>query len=239
MKATKKSLLAATLFASIAGVAVAQVTGGFDPSQLPEVRGKVAQYSLTPRGDVDGLILTDGTEIHLPPHLGTQLVFAVKPGDSVSIRGLKARALPLIQAMSVTNEASGTAVVDQAMGGPPGPSGPPQNLTAQGRIRQDLHGPAGDLNGALLDDGTIVRLPPPEAQRLAAMIAPGQTIDAHGLGYEGKLGRVVAANRIGPDAAQMVQVTPPPPGRRGPPLGDPGGPPPPPGDSGAPPPLAP
>ena len=229
MNTTRKSLLAASLLASIAGVAVAQVTGGFDPSQLPEVKGKVAQYSLTPRGDVDGLILADGTEVHLPPHLGTQLVFAIKPGDAVSIRGLRARAIPLIEAVSVTNEATGTAVVDQGMGGPPGPSGSSQSLTAQGRIKQDLHGPAGDLNGALLDDGTIVRLPPPEAQRLADMIAPGKTIDAHGTGYEGKLGRVVAVSMIGPDATQMVQVAQPPPGRRGPPTpGEPGAPPPPP-----------
>jgi hypothetical protein len=34
----------------------------WDPSQLPETKGIVKQYTLTPRGDVDGLILTDGTE---------------------------------------------------------------------------------------------------------------------------------------------------------------------------------
>ena len=32
-----------------------------------EVKGKVAQYSMTPRGAVDGLILADGTEAYLPP----------------------------------------------------------------------------------------------------------------------------------------------------------------------------
>ena len=52
----------------------------YDPSGLPATKGTVARYSLTPRGDVDGLILGDGTEVHLPPHLGTQLVYAVRPG---------------------------------------------------------------------------------------------------------------------------------------------------------------
>jgi hypothetical protein len=33
-------------------------------------------------------------------HLTNQIVFAVRPGDAVTIRGLKARALPLIKAAS-------------------------------------------------------------------------------------------------------------------------------------------
>ena len=53
---------------------MAQNAASYDPGQLPPIEGKVAEYSLTPRGDVDGLILADGTEVHLPPHLGTQLV---------------------------------------------------------------------------------------------------------------------------------------------------------------------
>jgi hypothetical protein len=38
---------------------------------------------LTPRGEVDGLILNDGTEVKLPPHLTGQIVFAIRPGDAV------------------------------------------------------------------------------------------------------------------------------------------------------------
>src|SRR5882724_10485509 len=79
----------------------------WDSSQLPETRGTVRQYTLTPRGDVDGLILTDGTEVKLPPHLTGQIVFAIRPGDAVSIRGLKARAMALVDAASITNVASG------------------------------------------------------------------------------------------------------------------------------------
>src|SRR5437899_3059042 len=79
-------LLAAALAAGAADAgAFAQNAGTYDPQQFPAIQGKVAQYSLTPRGDVDGLILDDGTEVHLPPHLGTQLVFLVKPGDGTQI----------------------------------------------------------------------------------------------------------------------------------------------------------
>jgi len=41
----------------------------YDPEQLPVHRGQVQQYTLTPRGDIDGLILADGTEVKTPPHL--------------------------------------------------------------------------------------------------------------------------------------------------------------------------
>jgi len=208
---TKEALLAAVLLAAGTHVAFAQSAATYDPAQLPAIQGKVAEYSLTPRGDVDGLILADGTEVHLPPHLGTQLVYAVKPGDAVTVRGLRARAIPMVQAMSVQNDATGTTVTDTGTGGPPGPRGAQQELTATGRVKAQLHGPRGDLNGALLEDGTIIRLPPPEAQRFAAVLAPGATVTVEGDGFSGALGRVIEARSIGPDATHLAEIAAPPP----------------------------
>ncbi|MEA2777336.1 MAG: hypothetical protein QOF90_2742 [Acetobacteraceae bacterium] len=221
---TRPLLLLATLLAG-GGVARAQDLTTFDPRQLPAMQGKVAEYSLTPRGDVDGLILTDGTEVHLPPHLGTQLVFAVKPGDQVTIHGLRARAIPMVQAMSVSNDVTGNTVTDNSSGGPRGPRGAEQALTAQGRIKAQLHGPQGDLNGVLLEDGTIVRLPPPEAQRLASELTPGAPLYAEGDGFTGPLGRIIAAQSLGSSPTQITQIAAPPPPRPGrrppPPFGQP------------------
>ena len=233
---TRHALLAAALVGGTACVACAQDAVTYDPAQLPAFHGNVAQYSLTPRGDVDGLILTDGTEVHLPPHLGTQLVFAVKPGDAVTVHGLRARAIAMVQAMSVTNDATGNRVTDTGPGGPPGPGNPRQTLTAEGRIKAQLHGPRGDLNGALLEDGTIVRLPPPEAERLAADLTPGAPLYVQGQGFAGPLGRVIEAASIGPNQNQLAQIAAPPPpgpGRRPPARPDLGPiPPPPPGPRG-------
>lgn len=240
---TRHTLVAAALLAGgiglvgCAGLAVAQDAPTFDASQLPAIQGKVAQYSLTPRGDVDGLILSDGTEVHFPPHLGTALVFAVKPGDAVTIHGLRARTVPMVQAMSVSNDATGKTVTDNGPGGVPGPGGGvEQELTAQGRIKAQLHGPKGDLNGALLEDGTIVRLPPLEAQRLAAELAPGKPLFVQGNGLSGPLGRVIAAQAIGPNQTQLAQVAAPPPSGRKPPHPGRPGPLPPPGPDAAQPP---
>jgi hypothetical protein len=198
----------------------------YDPAQLPAFKGKVAQYDVTPRGDVDGLILEDGTEVHLPPHLSTQLVATVRPGDAVTIHGLKARALKLVEAMSVTQDASGHGVVVDAaphggfghhgpMHGPFGPGrdggpGDRHDITVQGMVKMQLHGPRGEVNGVLLDNGAIIHLPPPEAERLAAQLAVGKTVAARGDGSKSVLGTSVAAHALGDGTGTLKEIAPPP-----------------------------
>ncbi|NPU13029.1 hypothetical protein HL667_01915 [Bradyrhizobium sp. 83012] len=198
----------------------------WDASQLPETRGIVKQYTLTSRGDVDGLILNDGTEVKLPPHLTPQIVFAIRPGDGVSVRGLRARALPLVDATAITNIATGKSVVDN--GPPDGPGRPGSDQTVNGRITTLLHGKRGEVNGAVLEDGTSLRLPPPEAERLADTLRPGQTISVRGDLLETALGKLVDVRAIGTSPDQLTEIEGPRPPRG--PKGGPDrlGPPPPP-----------
>lgn len=198
----------------------------YDPNQLPAFNGRVQQFTLTPRGDIDGFILTDGTEIKTPPHLSTQMAVTLRGGDAVTVHGLRAAAIPLVEAMSVTNDATGQTVVDY---GPP-PKGlkgrgwwerGPGQATLQGRIRMALHGPKGDVNGVLLEDGTIVRLPPREAARFASLLTPGQTVSVQGDMSASVLGSVIDASAIGASFTTMNQIGPgalwgaPPPPPRG------------------------
>ena len=53
----------------------------------PSVSGTVQQYLLTPHGEVEGLLLSDGTVVKFPPHLGAALASNVKPGDTVTALG--------------------------------------------------------------------------------------------------------------------------------------------------------
>src|SRR3954468_523169 len=207
-------LIAAIALAS--GAAVYAQTAGplWDPAQLPATKGTVKQYTLTPRGDVDGLILSDGTEIKLPPHLTAQIVFAVKPGDAVSVRGLKARALPLIDAASVTNFVTGVTVTDN--GPPGGPGRSITEITLTGRITAALHGKRGEVNGALLENGTILRLPPPEAERMQSLLQPGQSVAVRGASLVTPLGTVVEVRAIGNSPEQLTELDVPRPPRGGP-----------------------
>ena len=199
----------------------------WDPGTLPETKGTVRQYTLTPRGDVDGLILVDGTEVKLPPHLTGQVVFAVKPGDAVTVHGMKARALPLIDGALVRNDATGATIVDA---GPPDRTGEETTLT--GRVAMALHGKRGEVNGALLENGTSLRLPPPEAARWSAFLQPNQTVTIRGVATRSALGTVVDVTALGPSQDRMTELdqrtpkAPRPPGPRerdgfGPPGGAP------------------
>ncbi|MDO9712199.1 hypothetical protein [Paracraurococcus lichenis] len=203
-------LLAALLALSLGGAAlvcaqpVPPTFGptGFDPAQLPETRGVLARYTLTLRGEVDGFLLQDGTQVRVPPHLSTQLVYAVHPGDAVTVRGLRALGAPLVSAVSVARDAGGPPVVD--MGG--GPRGALRPVDVQGRVQMPLRGPRGEVNGVLLEDGTQVHLPPPEAERFADLFRPGQTLAARGDGLTTPLGTVLEADAIGPGPDRLAEI---------------------------------
>src|SRR2546426_522634 len=92
MKMTRIQMLSGALLATTAvtvgATAYSQTMGTvWDSSQLPESRGTVRQYTLTPRGDVDGLILSDGTVLRLPPPEAERLEGWLRPGQMVSARG--------------------------------------------------------------------------------------------------------------------------------------------------------
>jgi hypothetical protein len=217
----------------------APATPLYDPGQFPEQRGVVQQFTLTPRGDIDGLILSDGLEVKTPPHLSTQIAYVLRLGDAVTIHGLRAAALPLVKAVSITDERTGQTVVDDGPPGPgPGPDRrpPPPDARAgapdaalsevRGRVRMALHGPKGEVNGALMEDGTILRLPPPEAARFADLLQPGRSLVAEGLENKTAVGTVLDAREIGAAADPMMNVegapdarrrTPPPPAPASPP----------------------
>ena len=152
--------------------------------QQADIQGIVKTFNMTPVGDLEGMILTDGTEVHVPPHLSPQRAAAVHPGEAVRVLGWRSSVPNFVVATSLTGQ-RGQSVVDQGppppgMRPPPPPPGQPapgaQQATVQGRVQQVLHGPAGDANGALLDDGTILKVPPPLAWQASSTLQPGQVV---------------------------------------------------------------
>ncbi len=225
---TRSSLLAVSLpcLLLVSGAAArivraAEPVGLYDPAQLPRFEGQVQQFTLSPRGDIDGLILKDGTEVKTPPHLSTAIAYAIKPGDTVTIHGLKAAALPLVQASAITDRASGRTLVDTGPEPrPPGvaAAGPSSGgvIAIQGAVRMSLHGARGEINGVLLQDGTVLRFPPEAATDLTNLLQPGKTLVAEGAQLMSPVGKVMEVSAIGPTRAQLTPVVgPPDPGPRG------------------------
>jgi hypothetical protein len=196
----------------------------YDPQQFPAIRGELDRLTLTARGEIDGFILKDGTEVKTAPDLSTQIAFAIKPGDRVTVHGLKAAALPLVSAVSITDEATHRTVTDSGIAGampmapPPPPARPPRGAPppppaatseSSGRVRMALHGPQGEINGVLLENGTILRFPPDQGAQLATLIQPRQLVVAEGTAITNALGTVVDVQQIGPSRNQLTAVGPP------------------------------
>lgn len=187
------ALLAATVAAHAAG------PGG---PALPAWSGTLAHFTITPRGAIDGVILADGTDAMFPPYLSTEIAYAAKLGDTVTIHGLKDAGKPAIRGISITDGTTGRTVTDR------GPSGIAGRMIVDGKVAQDLYAPDGRKTGVLLTDGTALRLPPRAFDKppVASLLKPGDHVAAVGFGTANALGRVVMARRIGPDFAHLTPV---------------------------------
>jgi hypothetical protein len=135
-----RSLVLCTSAILLATTAFAQMPPPPPPGSPPlawqqsmTIGGTVTRFTLTPRGDLDGLILGDGTQVRVPPHLSAELAAAVKPGDAVTVSGVRSPTGALFIAASVTDNASNQTVVDR---GPPAaglmPPPPPPGVPAPG-----------------------------------------------------------------------------------------------------------
>jgi hypothetical protein len=74
---------------------------GIGALALTEAKGTVDRFIPNIRGDTWVLLLMDGTEVHFPPHLSTELAAAVKPGGEVTVRGVRPHGDHVVAAVSL------------------------------------------------------------------------------------------------------------------------------------------
>lgn len=180
-----------------------------NPDSLPEVAGTFERFVLSPHGEIDGFVMKDkdvAILVHTPPHLDGELSLHLAAGDRVRVRGVRPRGADLLAAVAVTT-ASGRQIIDH---GPEHDRKHPkvkhEPMTADGIVQTSLFGPKGELRGALLSDGTVLRIGPKEAEPVAALLAPGAKVAARGDGLQNRHGRMIHALELGPDAARLKPV---------------------------------
>lgn len=181
-----------------------------DPDHLPEITGTVDQFLVNKHGEADGFLLTDGEEVHVPPHLSARLLRDVLPGSQVKVRGVRPRGVRMVAAVAI-DTAKGRILDD-------GPDARENDdafekaqhghMTAQGIVKRSIHGPKGETRGAVLEDGRIIRLPPHEAERFSALLTKGAKLSVSGEGATTSFGTVVEAREIGASAETMKAVDP-------------------------------
>lgn len=176
-----------------------------DPACLQETRGTVTQFLLNPYGELDGFILGDNRQVHFPPHLSRQVAKHFSVGDKVRVRGVKPRGADIVAAVLLTS-ATGTEILDE---GPhrhgekhERPQVEKKPMQVMGEVRLSLYGPKGELRGALLADGTSVRMPPHAAEELSSYLEPGAHIQVWGHGVKTRYGRTIEVD----DIAELVDA---------------------------------
>jgi hypothetical protein len=184
--------------------------------KAPSVAGIVQQYLLTPHGEVDGLLLQDGTLVRLPPHVGNALVGIAKPGDEVAVVGFLDPRTPhgrAIKALSITNEKTGQSVIDQPPSSPPAPPDKRgltlKPLNVRGEVARLLVNHKGHVDGLILVGGEQVKFSPPDGTVVAMMVEQGKkTVEASGYGAQNAFGTVVKAMSLSLDG-QAVPLSGP------------------------------
>ncbi|QDP26767.1 hypothetical protein [Bradyrhizobium cosmicum] len=183
-----------------------------DPESLPEVAGTLERFVMNPHGEVDGFVMKDkqaATLVHTPPHMEGELTRHLSPGDKVRVRGVRPRGANLLTAVAVIT-AGGREIVDE---GPDHDRKHPkvkhEPMSVQDSVELSLFGPKGELRGALLSDGTVLRVGPKEAEHFAALLAPGARLAGRGDGLQTRHGRVIHAQAIGPDSQRLKPVKKP------------------------------
>ncbi|HIE1295741.1 MULTISPECIES: hypothetical protein [Burkholderia] len=171
---------------------------GNDTASNALVSGTLSRLTINPEGTVDGFVLTDGTLVRLPPHLGSQLTALVKTGDRVTVAGER-RVDDEIRARVVRNDGSGASLSDQ----PRAPVAPMlrgvnlARLSVSGVVRRVTRAPRGEPDGVMLDSGAIVKLTVPAAQQFGALLAPGERVAAVGYGTRNAYGEALQATAFG------------------------------------------
>jgi hypothetical protein len=173
-----------------------------DPDCLPETVGRVDLFLLNAHGEVDGMVLVDGTEVHLPPHMGPDVVGALRPGSLVKLRAVRPRGADMLAAVAFEAE---DGIRHEDLGPPKHHkearkhAGPPtgRKVEVEGVVRRALHGPKGETRGVLLADGRSGRFPPHAADEVMPLLQVGATVVLRGHSIATAHGTVVAVREIG------------------------------------------
>ncbi len=186
-----------------------------DPQSLPAIAGTVTQFIMNRNGALDGLILvTGGGEtklVHFPPHMGGEVENAIKAGDAIAVHGVKPRGAEVIAAVALV-AANGAAIIDQGPDVPHVESVTADDETvhhdaeAAGMVRLSLYGPKGELRGAILEDGTVIRIGKKEASAFADLLRPKAALAARGTAIISAHGTMLDAEAMGGDLAHLQAV---------------------------------
>lgn len=177
--------------------------------QVTEARGTIAQYLMSPHGELDGLLLSGGMFVKFAPHLSRELASLVKPGDGVVAVG-QLEGPELMKGYVIANQETGLALREIK----PSPreranaSEPLRSFSVRGKIKHLKRDPKGRCHGAILEDGTILEFPPHAGQVFVDQTKADQIVHATGFGTANRHGASFAVAMFGSSPDSLIPIKP-------------------------------
>lgn len=174
-----------------------------------EARGRIERFTITPQGEIDGFLFADGQQVYSLNDLSREFGATLHPGDAVIVKGYRSPAAPVIVALEVRDMSDRTLVAPIGGEAPTGhatprtahaPETPPQTraTTLKEKVTATLYGPVGDVIGAILQNGEMLRLAPQTTNRAEILLTPGQRIEAQGRTLSTPYGSVIITQNVSP-----------------------------------------
>lgn len=185
-----------------------------DPNSLPETRGVIRLFLRDAKGKLNGMILEDDLEVHFPRHMSEMVSRHLESGDEIGVLGVRPRAGELIAAVAIRTS-GGKLLLDEGpkadkerkeeqRGIPDAEKATRLQFELRGRVLRLVHGAKGEVTGALLDEGTILRFP--KEAECAAQLIPGAEVCIRGDGLKDEMGAVVEVKEFAASPDSLVPV---------------------------------
>lgn len=206
--------VAALLFWCMAPAGKAQPP---DVGSTRTLQGAIERFTTAPMGEIDGAVLDDGTVIHWAPHLADRFSGIAARGEPIRATGWTVTGPEgdtHFEIRTLTNRRTNAFFENNDPAPPPPRSGPGRRRgslppprpqperrlesnplrSVQGRVARLTTAPMGEVDGAVLDDGTVVHWPPHLSAQFAATVTRGAQVRFNGW------------TEIGPEADSHFEV---------------------------------
>lgn len=159
------------------------------------MEGKVSQTLLTPRGLVNGVVLSNHSAIRFRP-VPPEDVSRLKSGAFVEASGPGKENQVFAGAVLMPRQGSGLSTLPLAKQPHPEPSRDLDRMIDRGQILTVLKDPYGDVEALVLTDGTSVQVPPDVRRGLDFYPRAGETITLEGYGGKYAEGSAILASSL-------------------------------------------
>lgn len=164
--------------------------------EVTAFNGKVVKLAANDDYVYDGFYILNGNDsllVKFPPHLGNTITKAANVGSSITVNGVQNTSpsgQKEIRMVSIT--ANGNTIANT----PPANSIPPVEsvVNGSGKVSSLQTNREGRVSGFMLDNNTILRIPPHANNQLASLVQQGASISYTGNKKAANTGEAMSAN---------------------------------------------